>query len=190
LLGELDHRVKNTLATVVAIAERSGDGAVDVSDYRDRFVGRIRAIARTHEGMARSDWRAMQVEQVVAMTLAPFNGTGPGHLLASGSAISLVATIVAPLTMVLHELATNAAKYGAWSRPAGRVTVTWNLTADQMLRLTWRETGGPESSATPAPGYGLRLIEGLVCHELGGRAELEFAPSGLLCILHIPLASA
>ena len=187
LLGELDHRVKNTLATVVAIAERSGDSAVDVTDYRDRFVGRIRAIARTHEGMARSDWRAMQVDTIVGMTLAPFDGEGPRHLLASGCAATLAAFKVAPVTMVLHELATNATKHGAWSRPGGLVAVSWEFTDDKALLLTWRETGGPRLSAMPARGYGLRLIEGLVCHELGGRAELEFMPTGLLCTFHIPL---
>jgi two-component sensor histidine kinase len=186
LLAELDHRVKNALATVVALAERSGDGAVDLDDFRARFIGRVRAIAQTHEGLARSNWGPMKVTDVVAMTLAPFVGASSDHLLASGDQATLPMHQVAPLTMVLHELATNAAKYGAWSRNGGRVAVAWAYSADGALRLSWRETGGPELSARPAPGYGLRLIEGIVNHELGGVAELDFSKDGLVCTLHIP----
>ena len=185
LLAELDHRVKNTLATVLALAERTGDDAVDLDDFHERFIGRVRAIARTHEGLARSNWEPMKVGDVVAMTLAPFGSDGPEHLLASGDAATLAAPKVAPLTMVLHELATNAAKYGAWSRKGGRVAVAWACD-NGALHLSWRESGGPTPSGKPTPGYGLRLIEGAVGHELGGITELEFLGDGLVCTLHIP----
>src|SRR5215470_7899915 len=173
LLAELDHRVKNTLATVLALAERSGDDAVDLDDFHERFIGRVRAIARTHEGLARSNWEPMKVGDVVAMTLAPFGSAGSDHLLASGDMATLAAPKVAPLTMVLHELATNAAKYGAWSRKGGRVAVEWTCTGNGALRLSWRESGGPTPYARPSPGYGLRLIEGIVGYQLGGHTELE-----------------
>jgi two-component sensor histidine kinase len=188
LLAELDHRVKNMLATVVALAERSGEGAVGIDDYRQRFVSRIRAVARTHEGMARSNWHVMNVADVVTMTVAPFAGGTPRHLLASGDAATLAAYKVAPVTMVLHELATNATKYGAWSNPEGRVAVTWeHSAAGDALCFTWQESGGPQVTAKPSRGYGLSLIEGLVGYELGGRAELDFAATGLVCRFHIPL---
>jgi two-component sensor histidine kinase len=87
--------------------------------------------------------------------------------------------------MVLHELATNAAKYGAWSRKGGRVAIVWAC-KNGGLHLSWRESGGPAPSARPSPGYGLRLIEGTVGHELGGSTELEFLGDGLVCTLHIP----
>lgn len=186
LLAELDHRVKNTLATIVALAERSGEDAVDLDDFRARFIGRVRAIARTHEGLARSNWESMKVGDVVAMTLAPFGGDGSDHLIASGDTATLAASKVAPLTMVLHELATNAVKYGAWSEKSGRVAVGWTRTGDGVLRLSWRESGGPTLCARPAPGYGLRLIEGTVGYQLGGNTELEFRRDGLVCTLHIP----
>lgn len=186
LLAELDHRVKNTLATIVALAERSGDDAVDLDHFRGRFIGRVRAIARTHEGLARSNWEPMNVGDVVAMTLAPFGNGGSDHLLASGDTATLAASKVAPLTMVLHELATNAAKYGAWSQKGGQVAVAWTHTSDATLRLSWRESGGPALSARPAPGYGLRLIEGIIGHQLGGSTDLEFRGDGLVCTLHIP----
>ena len=185
LLAELNHRVKNMLATIVALAERSGDDAVDLGDFHARFISRVRAIARTHEGLARSNWEPMKVGEVVAMTLAPFGSAGSDYLLASGDTATLSAPKVAPLTMVLHELATNAAKYGAWSRRGGRVTVVWACT-NGSLRLSWRESGGPALPVRPAPGYGLRLIEGTVGHELGGSTELEFRGDGLVCTLDIP----
>ncbi|HSP96399.1 MAG TPA: MASE1 domain-containing protein [Candidatus Dormibacteraeota bacterium] len=186
LLAELDHRVKNTLATIVALAERSGDHSVDLADFRARIIGRVRAIARTHESLARSNWEAMRVGDVVAMTLAPFASVGSDHLLASGDTATLAASKVGPLTVVLHELATNAAKYGAWSQKGGRVAVAWARTGNATLRLSWRESGGPPPSAGRVPGYGLRLIEGTVGHELAGDAELDFRGEGLVCTLHIP----
>jgi two-component sensor histidine kinase len=185
LIAELDHRVKNTLATVLALAERSGDDAVDLDDFHGRFIGRVRAIARTHEGLARSNWEPMQVRDVVAMTLAPFAGAGSDHLLASGDAATLPPLEVAPLTRVLHELATNAAKHGAWSCKGGRVSVVWER-SNGALHLSWRESGGPAVSARPAPGYGLQLIEGTIGHELGGSPELEFLGDGLACDIRIP----
>lgn len=186
LLAELDHRVKNALATIVALAERSGDDAIDIGDFRARFIGRVRAIARTHECLARSNWQPMSVADVVAMTLAPFGSGGFEHLRASGDAATLAAIKVAPLTMVLHELATNAAKHGAWSQKGGQIDVAWACSSDGALRLSWRESGGPMLLARPTSGYGLRLIEGTVGHQLGGNTELEFRGEGLVCTLHIP----
>ena len=185
LLAELDHRVKNTLATIVALAERSGDHAVDLDDFRARVIGRVRAIARTHESLARANWKPMRVGDVVVMTLAPFASPGSDHLLANGDTATLAATKIGPLTVVLHELATNAAKYGAWSRQGGRVAVSWS-TENGTLQLSWRETGGPTPAAGPVPGYGLRLIEGTIGYELAGRTELDFRGEGLVCTLHIP----
>ena len=185
VLAELDHRVKNMLATIVALVERSGDDAVDIDDFRERFLGRVRAIAQTHEGLAGSNWGSMKVADIVTMTLAPFGGAESDRLLASGDAATLRAQKVAPLTMVLHELATNAAKYGAWSRKGGRVAVEWAC-SNGALHLSWRESGGPALPVTPIPGYGLRLIEGTVGHELGGSTELEFRGDGFVCTLQIP----
>jgi two-component sensor histidine kinase len=119
------------------------------------------------------------------MTLAPFGSAGSDQLLVSGDVATLSPREVAPLTMVLHELATNAAKHGAWSRNGGRVAVVWSCT-NGALRLSWRESGGPTLSARPVPGYGLRLIEATVGYELGGSTELEFLGDGLVCTLHIP----
>ncbi|MBX3023779.1 MASE1 domain-containing protein [bacterium] len=188
LLAELDHRVKNTLATIIALTERSGDRAIDLEDFRAGVIGRIRAIARTHESLARSNWQPMRVDDIVAMTLAPFASVGSDHLLASGDPATLAPSQVGPLTVVLHELATNAAKYGAWSRQGGRVSVAWARSATATLRISWRESGGPPPAASPLPGYGLRLIEGTVGHELAGDAELDFSAEGLVCTLHIPTA--
>lgn len=185
LLAELDHRVKNTLATVVALAERSGEHAADLEDFRTTVIGRVRAIARTHESLARANWEPMRVGDVVVMTLAPFASPGSDQLVASGDQAMLAASKVGPLTVVLHELATNAAKYGAWLQQGGRVTVSWAHTENGTIRLRWRESGGPIPIATPRAGYGLRLIEGTVNHELAGRTQLDFRREGLVCTLHI-----
>jgi len=187
LMRELDHRVKNTLATVIALAERSSDSATDIGDYLARLVGRLRAVARTHEGMARSNWHPMDLADVVAMTLAPFNGAVAIAMSANGDRVTIGTPQVAPLTMLLHELATNAAKHGAWSRPEGRVALAWQRSDDNDLVLSWQESGGPTVTAPPASGYGLRLIAGLAGHELGGRADIEFTDAGLVCRVHIPL---
>jgi two-component sensor histidine kinase len=128
----------------------------------------------------------MTVTDIVAMTLAPFVGTRPDHLHTSGDRVTLPASRVAPLTMVLHELATNAAKHGAWSQNGGRLAVSWAQSGDGTLRVSWRESGGAALSVQPAPGCGLRLIEGIVSHELGGFAQLDFHADGLVCTLHIP----
>ncbi|MGH7788795.1 MAG: MASE1 domain-containing protein [Candidatus Binatia bacterium] len=186
LLAELDHRVKNTLATIVALTERSGDHAVDLEDYRSKVIGRVRAIASTHESLARANWTSMRVGDVVVMTLAPFASPGTDQLLASGDTATLPASRIGPLTIVLHELATNAAKHGAWSQQGGRVAVSWARMANGTLRLSWRESGGPAPCAAPTPGYGLRLIEGTVGHEFGGRTEIDLREEGLICTLHIP----
>ena len=187
LMRELDHRVKNTLATVIALAERSSDSASDIHDYVARFVSRLRAVARTHEGMAQSNWNPMDLAEVLTMTLAPFEESVAIEMSTNRDRVTIEPTQVTPLTMLLHELATNAAKHGAWSRPDGRVAVAWQSSASGSLVLSWRETGGPGISSPPNPGYGLRLIEGLANHELGGRAELEFTEDGLVCRVHIPL---
>jgi two-component sensor histidine kinase len=190
LVAELDHRVKNTLATVVALAERSAAEADDVADFRERFIGRIHAIARTHEGLARSNWGRMRLGDVVAMTLSPFSGNGTPRLVVGGDNVTLTAAEVAPLTMVLHELATNAAKHGAWSREDGRVAIEWKQSGEAPLRVSWHEAGGPPLAGTPNPGFGLRLIEGIVGHQLGGDTDLDFRTDGLLCTLEIPVESA
>src|SRR5262249_57498037 len=123
LVAGVEQGVKNMVGTVVGLAERSGDDAVNLDDFHARFIGRVRAIARTHEGLARSNWEPMKVGDVVAMTLAPFGSAGSDHLLARGDRATLAAPKVAPLTILLHDLATNPAKYAAWSQKVGRGTV-------------------------------------------------------------------
>jgi two-component sensor histidine kinase len=187
LTHELDHRVKNTLATVLAIAERSHVSARNTEEYLASFTARLRAMARTHEGMARGRWRGLDVEEIVAMTLAPFESNGNASVSRHGDPVKLHAALVGPLTMTLHELATNAAKHGAWSLPSGSVAVSWTTRDGAELEVLWREIGGPEISADPAPGYGLGLVEGLVAHELGGSVSLDFQPDGLLCTIRLSI---
>jgi len=186
LVAELDHRVKNTLASVLGLAERSRNGSADLDSFFDRFVGRVRAMSRTHEGLSRSKWQPMQLTEIVDATLEPFKAAGQKHLVVSGDDTTIAAPRVAPFTMVLHELATNAAKHGAWSREGGRVSVAWSQGEDGELRFHWRERGVANGATTMVPGEGLRLIEGLAGYELGGRATPELHAEGFDCTLYLP----
>jgi two-component sensor histidine kinase len=191
LAGELDHRVKNMLATVLALADMSRSTAKTGSDYVETFVARVRSMARTHEGLASRNWTGMMLDDVIGAVLEPFSAAGFERTKVAGQAVTVSAAAVGSLTMLLHELATNAVKYGAWSRPGGRVDVAWSQhPKDGQVELVWRESGGPEIESTPIPGYGLRLIEGIVEHELGGETRVEFWRSGVECCVRFRLPFA
>jgi len=186
LMRELDHRVKNTLATVLAVADQSRSSTVDVQSYIATFGARIRALARTHEALARSEWEGVKLGEVVDTVLAPYTTSNGMRATSEGDDVLLSPRSSTPIAMALHELATNAAKYGAWSRGKGRVAVTWEDSGGDGLELVWRESGGPTVAVSPVAGFGLQVIEGLVGHELHGSAELDFQPTGLVCRLRIP----
>jgi len=188
LMRELDHRVKNSLALVTSIAEQSGLTSDDVSAFVDTFARRVRALARSHEALARSHWQGAGIEELVREVTGPYvlgkrdaiAIEGPGKMLSARSA--------APIAMILHELATNAAKHGAWSEARGKVAVGWSLARDGGLHLTWAESSRV-AQQEPAPrGFGLTIVAGLVEHELGGTVRLDFAERGLVCTLDIPRA--
>ncbi len=186
LVAELDHRVKNTLASVLGLAERSRSGSADLDEFFDRFAGRVRAMSRTHEGLARAKWEPMELSAIVAATLEPFETDGHNQLIVSGDRATIAAPRVAPFTMILHELATNAAKHGAWSGEGGRVSVEWSRREDGELCLHWRERGGPIVASSLEPGEGLRLVQGLVGYELGGRATPQLYEQGFECTMRFP----
>lgn len=183
VMHELDHRVKNTLATVLAVAEQTGARAVDVREYIDTFTGRIRALARTHEVLARAHWEGVRLEEVVEMVMAPYGMVGDGRALTDGDATVLSAQASGPVAMTLYELATNAAKHGAWSGARGRVVVSWSADGSGGVRLVWKESGGPPLDGEPQRGLGLRVIEGLVGYELDGDVTIEFRETGVVCTL-------
>jgi two-component sensor histidine kinase len=189
LNAELDHRVKNVLATVSAVAAHTLDTSGSVNDFACALDGRLRSMASTHELLSHRAWRGLPLAELLRGELAPYATSDNTEI--SGPEVTLSAEAGQAVAMVLHELTTNAAKYGALSGREGRVSVRWywptNGNAPDRLVLEWRETGGPSIPVPSRSGYGTSVIRDLVPYELGGTADLEFAPEGLRCRLGIPL---
>ncbi|HET7239347.1 MAG TPA: HWE histidine kinase domain-containing protein, partial [Terrimicrobiaceae bacterium] len=185
LTHELDHRVKNTLAKVQAIAALTLRSSETPHAFNAAFAARLQAMARNHELLARGEWTGASLQDVIADTLAPYadaldriSTTGPGVALRSAAATTL--------GMIVHELVTNAVKHGALSTSNGRVAFDWRTDGD-FLDLCWRESDGPSVQAPRRRGLGLTLIENNLLAGHGGRVSLDFSPQGLVCTIRLPL---
>jgi len=187
LHAELDHRVKNVLATVSTVAARTMDTSSSMHDFVASLDGRIRSMARTHELLSAAQWQGVSVLELVRRELAPYATRGNTEI--NGPAITLKAEAGQAMGMVLHELATNAAKYGALSTQNGRVSIRWEQRLSGQGRshlvLEWREVGGPAVVAPQKPGFGTSTIRGLIPYEFGGTVDLAFAPAGVRCRLEL-----
>ena len=183
LNAELDHRVKNVLATVCAIITQTQQGSTSHADFLARLDSRIRSLARTHELLSSSNWRGVPLARIVECELAPYAaGTREG----GGPDVTLKGEAAQALAMVIHELGTNAAKYGAFTRNTGRLLLRWWWLESGRLAIEWQESDGPPVTLPSRPGYGTSLIRELVPFELGGVADLVFAPEGIKCRIEIP----
>jgi PAS domain S-box-containing protein len=189
MLAELNHRVKNTLATVQSIAAQTLRG-VDPAARR-ALEGRLLALAAAHDVLTREAWSGAALDEVVGGALAPHGGVAGGRFRLEGPLLRLAPRAALALAMGLHELATNALKYGALSTPSGHVALRWDVSEgpDPVFRLTWTEHGGPPVQPAPRRGFGARLLERSLAQDLGGTARLDFAPGGLSCTLEAPLAA-
>jgi len=193
LLDELNHRVKNTLATVQSLATQTLRNAASPDDFRRTFEARIVALSRTHDLLTRRSWQGADLADVVMQQLGPY-GLHPPRLEVRGEAVALTPRAALTLSMVVHELATNAAKYGALSTPEGRVQVQWTVErrdvdagqAADRVTLTWQESGGPPVVPPERRGFGSRLIERSTS-ELDGEGQLVFDPAGVRYWVTIPL---
>lgn len=185
LINELNHRVKNTLAIVQGIAWQSFRHSGAPRGAVESFEGRLAALAAAHDVLTRQSWEAASIASIVAGAVAPHHA-GDGRLTAEGPALELEPKAAVALGLAVHELATNAVKYGALSTDAGRVEVRWAVTG-RKLELTWRETGGPTVTAPLHRGFGARLLEQGLSEELGGRVRLEFLPQGVTCVVEATL---
>lgn len=185
LLHELDHRVKNTLSTVQAVAEMTLRTSESVEAFGETFRGRIAALARMHATIWRTKGAPVRLRELVELSLAPFGRRGERAAI-DGEEVPIPVQSAGAVGLVLHELATNAVKHGALSGPSGRVEVTWRLEGNG-LRLLWRESGGPTVVAPARRGFGSVLIEQAIPYELGGSASLDFAPRGVRCAIAFPL---
>lgn len=182
LIEELNHRVKNTLALMQAIAVQTFRSAS--RDERTKFEGRLGALAEAHNLLSQEKWQGSELKDVVTRVLQPFLLSGPERIRMAGPAVPLSPRLAVVLSMIVHEIATNAAKYGALSNETGRVTLDWEIMEDTpkpRLRLIWTETGGPPVTAPVQRGFGSRLIERSARDQLGGEATVDFLPRGVVC---------
>jgi PAS domain S-box-containing protein len=187
LNAELDHRVKNALATVTAVVSHTRQGSRSVADFAAALEGRLRSMAATHELLSSRHWQELSLIEVVRRELAPYAASRNTEI--SGPTVLLKPEAGQALAMVLHELATNAAKYGALSISRGRVLIRWDRWLNGSLPnlvLEWREVGGPRVDAPGKSSYGTSTIQHLIPYEFGGSVDLVFAPEGVRCRLELP----
>lgn len=191
LLDELNHRVKNTLTTVQSIATQTLRSATGPASFKEAFEGRLLALSKTHDLLTRNSWREADLHDLAKQELAPYRKSHDDRVVVDGPAVNLPARYAINLGLVLHELVTNAAKYGALSSPSGHVALTWSIVdhSDRppQLRLHWSESGGPPVEKPKRQGFGSRLIRRSIEGELAGYIVINFAPVGVSYDLSVPL---
>ncbi len=191
LIEELNHRVKNTLAILQAIAAQTFKSASRLE--REKFEGRLGALAEAHNLLSKEKWQGSELDDVIARVLEPYRLNAPDRIRISGSKVPLSPRLAVVLSMIVHEIATNAAKYGALSNDTGTVELAWNVIAEDhgaKLKMVWQESGGPVVTAPIRHGFGSRLIERSARDQLGGEATVDFLPRGVVysitCVLKEP----
>jgi two-component sensor histidine kinase len=190
LINELNHRVKNTLATVQSIASQTLRTSQTTEQAGRAMEERLLALSRVHDVLTRESWEGADLHDVVEQAMAPYRQERADRLEIAGPEVRLSPRMALALAMALQELATNAVKYGALANETGAVAVTWHVSGgNPRLRLEWRETGGPPVRVPERRGFGTRLIERSLAQDLNGRVEISFAPGGLVCTVDAPLAS-
>lgn len=194
LMDELNHRVKNTLATVQSLASQTARGTLNPGAFRERFEGRLIALSKAHDQLTVHHWESADLRELLAGSLAPYAGPNPDRVILRGEDVVLRPRAVLTLAMAVHELTTNAAKYGALTLPGGRIEIRWQPAQSgegrPTLRIDWLEQGGPPVAEPEQRGFGSRLVENSIAAELGGRVRLAFEPQGLRCEITIPLENA
>ena len=183
LLRELEHRVKNTLATVQAIA---GQTFRDVElNARQTFEARLRTLSNAHMALTAENWRSVTLRDLILSTLAPVM-VDPSQFSAAGPHLRVEPKSAVALSMAIHELCTNAIKYGALSAAGGRVTIGWDVAGDRF-RLRWQEHGGPAVSVPARKGFGSLMIERALAAQVDGEVKIDYAESGVVCAIDAPL---
>lgn len=185
LAREVDHRAKNLLSVVQSLATLTR--APTIEAYREALGSRLQALARAHSLLASAGWTQVELAAIVERELAPYAGGGASRCQAGGPSVLLAPEAAQALALVLHELATNAAKYGALSVAAGRIDIVWTID-ESALTLRWRESGGPPVKAPGGKGFGSRLIEQSITRTLRGTVRKDWAPTGLIATLNVPRA--
>ena len=190
LINELNHRVKNTLATVQSIAAQTLRTASSLGDAKGALESRLLALSRTHDVLTRENWEGANLREIATQAVAPYAGPDEGRLHLLGPDVRLPPRMALALAMALQELATNAVKYGALSKPAGELRIAWTVAHDggrPCLHLEWRESGGPPVRPPERRGFGTRLIERSLAHDLNGQVKIGFEPAGVVCRIEAPI---
>ncbi|UVF19117.1 GAF domain-containing protein [Microvirga terrae] len=193
LIRELHHRVKNTLATVQAVVGATARSALSIDDFYQAFVGRIISLANTHSLLTEAVWQTASLREILEKELRPYNDTRGERIVLDGPAVDLPSEAAVPIGMAIHELTTNAAKYGALSVPGGHVAISWEAEPAEdgtRLRLTWEERGGPAVSAPTRQGFGSRLLHRVLATQLNAKVETDFNPTGLRVAIDAVLKQA
>ncbi|MFZ0267507.1 sensor histidine kinase [Caulobacter sp.] len=188
LVNELNHRVKNTLATIQSITSQSLRNAGVDPSVRSALEGRLMAIAATHNVLTDENWSAASLRQIIDGSVTPYRAN-PGQLTISGQDLMVSPKAAVVLALAFHELAINALKYGALSSVGGRVDIGWSVAGGDKLAITWTEQGGPEVRPPERRGFGSRIVEVALPNELGGEVDLDYRPEGLRCRIEAPLAA-
>lgn len=192
LVNELNHRVKNTLATVQAIAANTLSRTRDPAHFVETFAGRIQSLACAHTLLTKASWQGADLKALILEQLALRGFVPDGRVAVSGPNVHLDPQVALPMALVIHELSTNACKHGSLSGPKGRVVIKWELVGNGepfKLQLEWRETDGPMVQPPVSRNFGSVLIERSLSFALGGESKLSFEPEGLTFSLLLPLVS-
>jgi PAS domain S-box-containing protein len=185
LINELNHRVKNTLAAVQSIIAQTSRAIQSPELLHEALEGRLLALSRAHDLLTLHNWEGADLRDVVQRALRPFNAIGEARVSAKGPSITLTTRQALGMAMALHELGTNAVKYGALSGEGGKIDIRWDRT-ESGWKLSWQERGGPRVRSPSTKGFGTRLLKQGLARELGGSVELAFEPRGVLCAVTVP----
>jgi PAS domain S-box-containing protein len=192
LIDELNHRVKNTLATVQSLAAQTAHGAPSQKAFQQAFEGRLIALGKAHDQLTLRHWENADLRSILAAITAPYGTHSQDQIMLVGEGVTLPPRAALTLAMAFHELATNAAKYGALSVPSGKVEIRWDATLGRLgtpsrLQIGWHEQGGPPVHAPARRGFGTKFIESSISFELGGTAQMSFDRLGVRCIVDMPV---
>ena len=189
LVDELNHRVKNTLAIVQGLAQQTFKGSATTAAAREAFEGRLMALASAHNLLTRESWDAADLKDIVVAAFHA-HAVPTGQFSADGPILRLEPKTAVMMAMALHELTTNACKYGALTADTGHVSVKWDVDQGQHLTVRWVERGGPPVREPPVRGFGSRLIEKALATELRGKVQLSFPAAGVECEITATLTEA
>ncbi len=187
LTRELNHRTKNTLANVLSILSLSRRNARDLDSFVETFDGRVRALSATHTLLTQSNWGPTSVAAVIDTELAPYFESSRPRIVLDGPDVVIAPNDALSLGLLIHELVTNAAKFGALSNDSGTLSLSWTLANAQLLQFEWREAGGPPVIPAQRRGFGSDLIEKVISRELHSDIKLVYAPSGVRCTFMVPV---